>query len=184
MTTSFPIYNKRDTLINTYEQICDDFSLLFPHFFVSLATITVLMFRGTYFIDITTIFIGHLYSDEIWPPRVFYTVALKSIFFHSFSNFRRSIDKTFVSITTKIWPKIVRQNFVSTQNRGTVSTNYCLSISEFWKLNINFFHAKLLKTNLYRQNLQLNDNCSTKLRRYSDGIRGNPPRVLTFLKYP
>ena len=116
---------------NTYEQICDGFLLIFPRFVISIVTIMVLMFRGTYFIDLTTNFINHLYSDEIWLPHVFYMVAFKLIFFNSFSTFRRSIDKSIVPITTKIWPKTAGKNFGSTQNHGIVSTNICLSIDEF-----------------------------------------------------
>ena len=57
--------------------------------------------------------------------------GLEIDFFISFSTFRCSIDKFFVPIMTKIWPKIARQNFVSIQNRGTILTNVCLSIDEF-----------------------------------------------------
>ena len=81
--------------------------------------------------------------------------GLEIDFFNSFSTFRRSIDKVVIPITTKIWPKTTRKNFVSIKNRGTLSKNVCLSINEFWNLNINFFHAKPWKTNLYRRNLQV-----------------------------
>ena len=57
--------------------------------------------------------------------------GLEIDFFNSFSTFRHSINKTFVPITTKIWPKTARKNFVSTPNHGTVATNYCLSIDKF-----------------------------------------------------
>ena len=67
--------------------------------------------------------------------------VLEIDFFNSFSTFRRSIDKVVVPIMTKIWPKNARQNFVSMQNRGTLSTNVCLSIDKFWNLNKNFFHS-------------------------------------------
>ena len=56
------------------------FSLIFPRFVVSIATITVVMFRGTYFVDITTNFLSRGYRDKNWSPHVFYTVALKLIF--------------------------------------------------------------------------------------------------------
>ena len=56
--------------------------------------------------------------------------GLEIDFFNSFSKFPHSIDKVVIPITTKIWPKTARQNFVSTQNRGIVSMNYCLSIDE------------------------------------------------------
>ena len=62
---------------------------------------------------------------------------------------RHSIDTVVVPITTKIWQKTARQNFVSMQNRGYFAMNVCLSIDEVWNLNRKFFHAKPWKTNLY-----------------------------------
>ena len=81
--------------------------------------------------------------------------GLEIDFFNSFSTFCHSIDKVVVPIMMKIWPKTARKNFVSTQNRGTLSKKVCLSIEEFWNLNKNFFHAKPWKTNLYRGNMQV-----------------------------
>ena len=49
---------------NTYQQINDGFSLLFPRFFISIATIMVAMFHGTYFVDIMMNFISRRYRDE------------------------------------------------------------------------------------------------------------------------
>ena len=137
------------------DEICDGVLLLFPRLVISIATIMVAMFCGTYFISITTNFISRRYRDENWSPCVFYIVALKLICFNSFSMFCRSIDKIIVPITTKIWPKTVRKIFGSTQNRGKP-----ISIDEICKLN---------------------DNFSMKLRLYSDGIRGKPLRVSTVL---
>ena len=42
-------------------------------------------------------------------------------------------------------------------------------------------HGKPISTD---EICKLNGNCSRKLRRYSDGIHGNPPGVSTVLQYP
>ena len=81
--------------------------------------------------------------------------GLEIDFFNSFSTFRRCIDKAVIPITTKIWQKTARKFFVSKQNCGTLSTNVCLSINEFWNLSRNFFHTKPWKTNLYQRNMQV-----------------------------
>ena len=163
---------------NTYQQFCSGFSLLFPCLVVTIVTIMVAMFRGTYFVAITTNFISRRYRDENWSPCVFYTLALKLIFFNSISTFRHSIDKLIVPITTKLWPKTTSKILVPWKNVEqfqrtfvSLSTN-----SGIWtEISSTQNRGKPISID------ELNDNFSTKLRLYSDGIRGKPPGVLMVL---
>ena len=74
--------------------------------------------------------------------------------------------------------------FFLTQNYGTLSMNFSLSIDEFWNLNRNCFHAKPWKTNTFDEICKLNGNFSMKLHLYRDNLHGKPPGVSTVLQYP
>ena len=134
-----------------------------------------------HFFDLTTEFISLLYSDEIWPPHVFYTMALKLIFFNSFSTFHHSIAKLIISITTKLWPKTVSKILVPWKIMEQFRRTFVfLSMnSRIWtEISSMKNHGKPISINeIYK----FHDIFSMKLRFYRDGIRGNPPEVSTVL---